>query len=186
GTKKITNPEGEILNGTGQKAFFRDHLYTLPRDANGDIDQAQVRRQSFFYLTSTATAYYWRDLGFLLNGLRIHAGLGYQKVNEARRKFWELDAIPGVDSIQLADSVTVLSGHGRLDAFLRLSYTHRGKTSYGMSLQYFNGGLMGIAYFDVFRWLRAEVKYSRVVFRDPEVWEHQEMIVPGLRINFVF
>ncbi len=186
GTKKITNNEGEILNGTGRKQFVIDHLEGLPRDNNGDILKSQLDRHTFYYLTASATAYYWRDLGFLMNGLRLHAGIGYQKVNEARRKFFEIDATPGVDTAALSDSVNVLAGHGKLDAFLRLTLDHRGKTSYGAALQYFNGGLMGELYIHIFRWLRAEVKYSRVVFRDPEPWEHTEMIVPGLRINFVF
>jgi len=41
-------------------------------------------------------------------------------------------------------------------------------------------------YLNIFSWLRAEVKYSRLVFRDAEIWEHEEMIVPGLRFGFAF
>ncbi|MBI5647573.1 MAG: hypothetical protein HY962_11635 [Ignavibacteriae bacterium] len=186
GTKKVTNADGEILNGTGMKPFFRDHEFNPPVNAAGNPDKAMLRRLTFYYMTASATAYYWRDLGFMLDGLRLHVGLGYQKFNEARRTWrWKEDNTLFSDST-VFDSVKVLAGHGTLDAFVRLSYDHRGKTRYGTALQYFNGGLMAEVYFHIFQWLRAEVKYSRVVFRDPEPWEHGEMIVPGLRMNFVF
>lgn len=192
GTRKITNANGEIINGTGMKPYYRDNhnlSIGLPRLQNGKIDPAVLKNFSFYYLTSTATLYYWRDLGFLMNGLRIHGGLGYQKVNEARHKWEDYDGAGSLDPAVIdavADTVQVIDGTGTLDAFLRLTYDHRGKTTYGASLQYFNGGLMGVGYLNIFSWLRAEVKYSRVVFRDPEVWEHQEVVVPGLRINFNF
>ena len=189
GTRKITNGDGEIINGTGTSLYYRnlrEDLDALKDPVTGKIPASSMKQLSFYYLTSTATAYYWRDLGFMLDGLRIHAGIGYQKVNEARRRYVGIDTPPTADPGVVADSVKVLNGYGVLDAFLRLSYDHRGKTYYGASLQYFNGGLMGEAYLNIFTWMRAEVKYSRVVFRDPELWEHTEMIVPGLRINFNF
>jgi hypothetical protein len=169
GTKKVTAVDGHILNGDGD-------LTPLPRS------EADATAR-FYYMASSANAFYWRDLGFMLDGLRLHAGIGYQKIIEASRKnIWEGDGI----SPLLEDSVKTVSDHGTLDLWARLTYDHFGKTTYGIALQYFNGGLMGEVYLNIFSWMRAEVKYSRVVFRDAEVWEHEEMIVPGLRFGFAF
>lgn len=166
GTKKITDVDGNIINGD-----------EAPVAALTDTET------HFYYVASNATAYYWRDLGFLMSGLRLHAGLGYIKVNEAAR----MDpALTGSGSTTTYDSVRVVEGHGTLDLYAKLSYDHRGKTTYGVSLQYFNGYLMGQVYLNVFSWMRAEVKYSRLVFRDAERWELEEMIVPGLTLGFAF
>ena len=172
GNKKITNPNGIIVNGDGAAPE-----YFQP------TDPAKAADAHFYYLANTANAFYWRDLGFMLHGLRLHAGIGYQKVVEARRRNIVEDAgLPSIDT----DSVSIVSDHSTLDAFVRLSYDHAGKTTYGVSLQYFNGGVMGEVYLNIFSWMRAEVKYSRMLFRDPEGWEHEEMIVPGLRFGFAF
>jgi hypothetical protein len=172
GSKKITNVDGRIVNGEGA-------VPTL----FSPVDEATAQAAHFYYLANTATAFYWRDLGFMLNGLRIHAGLGYQKVVEARRRNIIEDA--GMITID-GDSVSIVKDHSTLDAFVRLSYDHEGKTTYGVALQYFNGGVMGEVYLNIFSWMRAEVKYSRMMFRDPEKWEHEEMIVPGIRFGFAF
>lgn len=171
GNKKITNLAGTIVNGDGA-----DPRLFQPTT---EVDAA---RAHFYYLANSATAFYWRDLGFMLDGLRLHAGLGYQKVIEARRRNIIEDAGTSFDP----DSVSIVRDHSKLDAFVRLTYDHAGKTTYGVALQYFNGGMMGEVYLNIFSWMRAEVKYSRMVFRDPEVWEHEEMIVPGLRFGFAF
>ena len=182
GNKKITNINGEIINGDARGPRYFDKG-KLP--GNGDPKNPEVQKYlrdvSFYYITSSATGYYWRDLGFMLPGLRLALGFGYLKVNEARRAY---DGVDG--AMSTVDSVRVLSGDGVLDLYSRLSYDHRGKTTYGAALQYFNGGLMGEAYLYIFGWLRAEVKYSRVVFRDPKIFELQEMIVPGIRMSFAF
>ncbi|MBR9978063.1 MAG: hypothetical protein KFH87_08245, partial [Bacteroidetes bacterium] len=172
GTKKITNPQGNIVNGEGaDPALFRP------------MNEVDARRGNFYYIANSATAYYWRDLGFMLNGLRLHAGIGYLKVIEATRQN-EFD-FPD-RTIWNYDSVSVVGDESVLDLFVRLSYDHDGKTTYGVALQYFNGGMMGEVYLNIFSWLRAEVKYSRMIFRDPEIWENNEMIVPGLRFGFAF
>jgi hypothetical protein len=172
GTKKITNPEGLIVNGTGaDPAMYRP------------MDPEVARRGHFYYISNSATGYYWRDLGFMLDGLRLHAGIGYLKVIEATRQN-QFD-LPDRGTWEY-DSVHVLGDHSVLDLFVRLSYDHDGKTTYGVAMQYFNGGVMGEVYLNIFSWLRAEVKYSRMIFRDPERWEHNEMIVPGLRFGFAF
>ena len=169
GTKKITDRDGKIINGD-------ESTVPVPRS------QADATAR-FYYMASSANLFYWRDLGFMLDGLRLHAGLGYQKVVEASRKnIWEGDG----NSPLLEDSVKTVSDYGTLDLWARLTYDHVGKTTYGVALQYFNGGLMGEVYLNIFSWMRAEVKYSRVVFRDAEAWEHEEMIVPGLRFGFAF
>jgi hypothetical protein len=172
GNKKVTNLNGTIINGDGANpALF---------SPKNEVD---AKNAHFYYLANTANLFYWRDLGFMLDGLRIHAGIGYQKVVEARRmNMIEDAALASFDP----DSVSIVSDHSILDAFVRLSYDHTGKTTYGVALQYFNGGMMGEVYLNIFSWMRAEVKYSRMVFRDPEVWEHEEMIVPGLRFGFAF
>lgn len=167
GNKKITDVEGDIINGDGAKIDLAD-----PNDA--------TRR--FYYVASTANAFYWRDLGFMLDGLRIAAGIGYNKVIEASRKNQFEDA----NFAGIQDSVKTVSDHSVLDLYARLSYDHFGKTTYGVAVQYFDGGLMGEVYLHIFSWMRAEVKYSRIVFRDAEKWEHTEMIVPGLRFGFAF
>ncbi|MBN1447511.1 MAG: hypothetical protein JXA28_06240, partial [Bacteroidetes bacterium] len=176
GTKKITDVEGRIING--------DEI--PPLNPSNPGDETTIRSR-FYYIASSAVGYYWRDLGFMLDGLRIHAGLGYEKVIEARRKnMWD-DAMPAqADPYAFMDSVTTVSDNSVLDLWARLSYDHVSKTTYGVALQYFNGGLMGEVYLNIFSWLRAEVKYSRLVFRDAEAWEHEEMIVPGLRFGFAF
>ncbi len=180
GKKKLINPAGEIINGDG--SIFNVGAYPPPT-----YDDQSVNQQKFYYITSSATGYYWRDLGFLLDGLRISAGLGYLKVNEARRQIWNTDPAPAGSTRELfEDTVKVLAGHGTLDLFTKLAYVHTGKTFYGVSLQYFNGGVMAEAYLHIFSWMRAEVKYARVVFRDPEPWERTEVIVPGLRFGFAF
>lgn len=167
GSRKVIDLNGTIINGTGAS-----------KDNN-------VRVHPFYHIAYTATGYYWRDLGFLLTGLRASLGLGYQKVVAMQRQ-----SKPTIAEQAYSDSVEVITGPGEgkavLDPYLRLQYDNRGKTQYGLALQYFNGGLMGEAYFHIFSWLRAEVKYARVVFRDAEVWEHSEIIVPGLRIGFDF
>lgn len=169
GNKKITDKDGTIINGDESKI-------PVPRS------QADATTR-FYYLASSANLFYWRDLGFMLDGLRLHAGLGYQKVIEASRKnIWDGDG----NSPLLEDSVKTVADHGTLDLWARLTYDHVGKTTYGVALQYFNGGIMGEVYLNIFSWMRAEVKYSRLVFRDAEVWEHEEMIVPGLRFGFAF
>ncbi len=180
GDKKITNPEGDIINGAGS-TFTREQWTPDQYDRIKQIN-------TFYYISANATAYYWNDLGFMLNGLRIAVGAGYIKVDQARRKLWGIDPeyVSNSNREAFEDSVKVVDGKGTLDLFAKLSYDHRGTSTYGASLQYFNGGLMGEAYFNVFSWLRAEVKYARVVFRDPEAWEHEEVIVPGLRIYFAF
>ncbi len=172
GTKKITNLEGTIVNGDGADVALFNPL--TPADA---------QKAHFYYLANSANLFYWRDLGFMLSGLRLHAGLGYQKTVEAVRQnpFDQPN-----QTMWNPDSVSIVSDHSVLDVFVRLSYDHSGKTTYGVALQYFNGGLMGEVYLNIFSWMRAEVKYSRMVFRDPEVWEHEEMIVPGLRFGFAF
>jgi hypothetical protein len=168
GSKKITDVAGRIINGD---------------EADIDLSTERDATARFYYMASSANAFYWRDLGFMLNGLRLHAGIGYQKIIEAGRKnIFEGDG----NSPLLTDSVKTVSDHSTLDLWARLSYDHMGKTTYGVALQYFNGGLMGEVYLNIFSWMRAEVKYSRVVFRDAEVWEHEEMIVPGLRFGFAF
>jgi hypothetical protein len=197
GTKKITNTEGEIINGDNTKLPYKSKEW-LPAasdpnnmDVQGDWNNPAdrpgiamyLKKVTFYYLTSSATTYYWRDLGFLLDGLRIAGGVGYQKVNEARRSYYKVDS---QNKFGIYDSVRIVSGEGILDPYLRLSYDHHGKTTYGTALQYFNGGLMGEAYIHIFSWMRAEVKYSRVVFRDPKLYELKEMIVPGIRIGFAF
>jgi hypothetical protein len=172
GNKKITNADGTIINSEEVKPVYD------PTNPNA------VYMSSFYYLASTATAYYWRDLGFALRGLRLAAGFGYQKVIEAQRKDPALQ--PMEDPFLVFDSVRTVADHSTLDLFARLSYDHMGRTTYGVALQYFNGGIMGEVYLHIFNWMRAEVKYSRIVFRDPEKWEHGEMIVPGLSFGFAF
>ena len=167
GTKKITNLNGTIINGTGE------------------TKDAATRKSPFYHVAYTATGYYWHDLGFLLSGLRGSIGAGYEKVVESRRMNVSTDGGPG-STIGIEDSIKVVSEKAVLDPYVRLQYDARGKTQYGVALQYFNGGLMGEIYLNVFSWLRAEVKYARVVFRDPEKWEYNEMIVPGLRLGFNF
>ncbi len=173
GNKKITDANGTIINGEEVNQVY---------DPNDPGKSFLMNR--FYYLASTATLYYWRDLGFALDGLRIAAGLGHQKVIEAQRRDPAL--FPGSDPNLIFDSVRTVADHTTLDLFARLTYDHMGKTSYGVAMQYFNGGLMGEVYLHIFSWMRAEVKYSRVVFRDVEKWEHEEMIVPGLRFGFAF
>jgi hypothetical protein len=168
GNKKVTDVYGRIINGD---------------EADIDLSTERDAMARFYYMASSANAFYWRDLGFMLKGLRLHAGIGYQKIIEAGRKnIFEGDG----NSPLLTDSVKTVSDNSTLDLWARLSYDHMGKTTYGVALQYFNGGLMGEVYLNIFSWMRAEVKYSRVVFRDAEVWEHEEMIVPGLRFGFAF
>ena len=168
GNKKITDVNGRIINGD---------------EADIDLSKPEDATARFYYMASSANAFYWRDLGFMLKGLRIHAGIGYQKIVEASRK----NIFEGDGSWPLLeDSVKTVSDHSTLDLWARLSYDHMGKTTYGVAVQYFNGGLMGEVYLNIFSWMRAEVKYSRIVFRDAEVWEHEEMIVPGLRFGFAF
>jgi hypothetical protein len=177
GNKKIINSEGEVINGDAS-------IYDVNRAVK---DELWVHRNTFHYIAATATAYYWRDLGFLLEGLRIGAGLGYMKVNTARRQMNNVDGnVGGAQIADFEDTVKVLDGKGTLDIYAKLSYNHTGRTNYGVSAQYFNGSLMGEAYLHIFSWLRAEVKYSRLIFRDAEAWEYDEMIVPGLRIQFAF
>lgn len=172
GNKKITNRDGTIINGDG----------ATPQYLN-IIDDKIEPKAHFYYIANSATAFYWRDLGFMLNGLRLSVGLGYMKVVEAVRQN-ELMFAPGTSFDP--DSVRIVKDNSILDAFVRLGYDHTGKTTYGVALQYFNGGLMGEVYLNIFSWMRAEVKYSRMMFRDAEVWEHEEMIVPGLRFGFAF
>jgi hypothetical protein len=168
GNKKITDVNGRIINGD---------------EADIDLSKPADATARFYYMASSANAFYWRDLGFALKGLRIHAGIGYQKIVEASRKnIFEGDG----NWPLLEDSIKTVSDHSTLDLWARLSYDHVGKTTYGVALQYFNGGLLGEVYLNIFSWMRAEVKYSRIVFRDAEVWEHEEMIVPGLRFGFAF
>jgi hypothetical protein len=171
GNKKITNVNGVIINGDGVDDRYHDK----------GIAPKNLSEVTFYYINSTATAYYWRDLGFMLSGLRIAAGFGYQKVTEARRAFNGVDGL-----LTSVDSVKVLGTNSTFDLYAKLSYDHRGKTTYGAALQYFNGSLMAEAYLNIFAWMRAEIKYSRIVFRDPEIFELQEMIVPGVRLAFAF
>lgn len=172
GTKKITNPYGSIINGDGAE---------LPLQT--PLNEADAQNAHFYYIANTANLYYWRDLGFMLDGLRLSAGLGYEKVIEAVRQN-QFDQ-PNQSSWN-NDSVSTVSDKSILDAYVRLAYDNSGKTTYGVALQYFNGGVMGEVYLNIFSWMRAEVKYSRMLFRDPEKWEHEEMIVPGLRFGFAF
>ncbi|MDT8322972.1 MAG: hypothetical protein RRA94_02585 [Bacteroidota bacterium] len=168
GNKKVTTVDGRIINGD---------------EADIDLSKPEDATARFYYMASSANAFYWRDLSFMLKGLRIHAGIGYQKIVEASRKnIFEGDG----NWPLLEDSVKTVSDHSTLDLWARLSYDHFGKTTYGVALQYFNGGLLGEVYLNIFSWMRAEVKYSRIVFRDAEIWEHEEMIVPGLRFGFAF
>ncbi|MCB2205616.1 hypothetical protein KQI65_12805 [bacterium] len=175
GSKKITTPDGTIINGD-----------EIEKPSPENPESEEFFKQRFYYIASSANLFYWRDLGFMLKGLRLHAGLGYLKVVEAARKNqWE-DAIPpGVNAYDFVDSVKTVADHSTLDLWARLSYDHFGKTTYGVAVQYFNGGLMGEVYLNIFSWMRAEVKYSRLI-RDAEKWEHDEMIVPGLRFGFAF
>lgn len=185
GTRKITNLNGTIINGDEALDPYRSReVPPTGNETKRDADKP-TSSISFYYLTATANAFYWRDLGFLLSGLRLSVGGAYQKVNHARRMYPAIDT-PNRLTSSVADSVYTIAGHGTLDLFLRLGYDHHGKTTYGAAMQYFNGGLMAEVYLHIFSWMRAELKYSRLVFRDPEVWEHQEMIVPGLRIGFAF
>ncbi len=170
GKKKLTAPTGMIINGSGSAKY------------DGLPDEVK-QNTHFYYLTSTATAYYWRDLGFMLNGLRGSLGLGYQKLNEARLPVFGIDFVQGDPR---GDSVIIVRDHSALSPWARLEYNHRGKTTYGAAVQYFNSGLMGELYLNIFSWMRAQVKYSRIFFRDVEKWEHEEMIVPGLAIKFAF
>ena len=169
GNKTITDPEGRIINGDG--SIWRD------------LSLEEQERVNFYYIEADVVAYYWRDLGFLLKGLRGSLGAGYLKVVEARKP------VLGVDfpnPLLETDSVIVMGDESIIDVWARLEYNHRGKTTYGASVQYFNGGLMGEVYLNIFTWMRASLKYSRFFFRDPEPWEHKEMIVPGLAIGFAF
>jgi hypothetical protein len=166
GQKKVTDLNGVIINGDGA---------VLAADGTPSMEK-------FYYINSSATAYYWRDLGFMLDGLRGSLGLGYMKVNECQRSGPPVSG----QTTEIYDTVHVVKSEGMLDAYAKLAYDHRGKATYGLSLQYFNGGLMGEAYLNIFSWMRAEVKYSRVVFRDPKPWEVKEIIVPGLRFGFAF
>ncbi|MGB5074551.1 MAG: hypothetical protein WBQ23_10490 [Bacteroidota bacterium] len=172
GNKKITNASGQIINGDGADVGL-----------STGITDANHLGAHFYYLANTANLFYWRDLGFMLDGLRLSVGLGYEKVIEAVRQ--NPFDLPGQTTWN-TDSVFTVSDKSILDAFVRLAYDHTGKTTYGVALQYFNGGMMGEVYLNIFSWMRAEVKYSRVLFRDPEKWELEEMIVPGLRFGFAF
>ncbi|NOY06335.1 MAG: hypothetical protein GXO82_06855 [Chlorobi bacterium] len=171
GNKTVTDVNGIIINGDG---------------ANPDIFNP-TRYNTFYHITATATGYYWRDLGsWLLEGLRLHIGAGYMKVEGSKRKvFGPPDAVASSD-ISITDSLKTVSSKAVMDAFVKLEYNSTGKTIYGVSLQYFNGSIMGELYLNIFEWLRAQVKYSRLVFRDPEIWEYDEMIVPGLQFRFQF
>jgi hypothetical protein len=172
GNKKITNNEGTIINGEGAAIKYLNLM-----------DPVDAAKAHFYYIANSATLFYWRDLGFMLNGLRVAGGLGYLKVIEAVRQ--NEFSMPGAGGWN-PDSVHIVSDNSVLDAYVRLSYDNTGKTTYGAAVQYFNGGLMGELYLNIFSWMRAEVKYSRMMFRDPEPWEHEEMIVPGLRFGFAF
>lgn len=168
GTKKITDLNGTIINGTNVTS------------------DTSARKNTFYHIAYTANAHYWRDLGFLVQGLRVSVGAGFQKVIGSSRKDFFKQNQPGSNRSSIADSIQVVSDKAVLEPYLRLQYDSRGKTLYGAALQYFNGGLMGELYFHIFSWLRAEVKYARVVFRDAEKWEYDEIIVPGLRMGFNF
>lgn len=188
GNKKITNLNGEIINGDETPSRNKVDVLITGSDNNGYTFAPQkddAERLIFYHIAATATAYYWRDLGFALNGLRGALGFGYLKVNKATRKTTLLPTSYEQAALT-ADSVSIVEGKGYLDAYARLEYNHRGKTTYGAAVQYFNGGLMGELYLNIFTWLTAEVRYSRIVFRDPYEWEHEEMIVPGLRMSFAF
>ncbi len=158
GTKKIIDLNGTIINGT-----------------NATKNPAE-RTNTFYHIAYTATGYYWRDLGFLSRGFRLSVGGGYEKVVGLTRR----SSSPDQDTTEQVISKSIL------DPYVRLQYDNRGITQYGMALQYFNGGLMAEIYLNIFSWLRIEVKYARVVFRDPEKWEYNEIIVPGIRIGFNF
>lgn len=188
GNKKITNINGEIINGDETRNQYKlSSIITRGPGESWEFMPGKDLSKSltFYHIAATATAYYWRDLGFALDGLRGALGFGYLKVNKATRMTTTVPT--SYEQVALtADSVSILEGKGYLDAYARLEYNHRGKTTYGAAVQYFNGGLMGELYLNIFTWLTAEVRYSRIVFRDPYEWEHEEMIVPGLRMSFAF
>ncbi len=188
GNKKITNVNGEIINGDETRNEYKLASIITPGTNNTWVfapSKDLARSLTFYHIAATATAFYWRDLGFALDGLRGALGFGYLKVNKAMRSVVPVGTT--YEQVALtADSVSILEGKGFLDAYARLEYNHRGKTTYGAAVQYFNGGLMGELYLNIFTWLTAEVRYSRIVFRDPHEWEHEEMIVPGLRMGFAF
>ncbi|MGC8898543.1 MAG: hypothetical protein ACP5JH_02445 [Bacteroidota bacterium] len=129
---------------------------------------------AFYYVSGNALLAYEINLAQLLGpDLSISLGGEFLQLQQA---FFE----PNLSTVRAANRNQTWSIFGKI------SYQHLTGTKYGVLLQYFNKTILTDAYINIFDWLSFEVQYSRVIFRDPKPWEHQDFIALSPKIVFTF
>jgi len=132
-----------------------------------------LNNNPFYYIG----AHYIGFLGFeapdLLKGLHFNIGYGAFAVHKT---VVEKDG----ESLKKLSKTTIS------DLYAKLTYAHEGITDYTISAQYFNQSLMLSGILKVFSWLGLEVKYARVVGRDPDPYEYRDYVTVSPRFSFSF
>jgi len=132
-----------------------------------------LNNSSFYYIGSHYIGFVGLEAPTLLKGLRLDLGYGAFAVHNS---VIDKDG----ESIKKLRKTTIS------DIYSKLTYTHEGVTEYTVSAQYFNESLMLSGVLKLFPWLGLEVKYSRLVGRDPDPWEYRDYVTVSPRFSFSF
>jgi len=143
-------------------------------DPEGSIINWMDINHQFYMITNHLVGYIGLTAPSLLKGVRLDVGYGSFGVQRS-----VLDELDG-ESIKKLCKTTIS------DIYAKLAYHHEGVTEYWLSGQYMNQSVMLTGALQIFPWLGIEVKYSRVIGRDPGIWEHGEYICVSPKFSFSF
>ena len=157
--------------------FASDPIYRTNRFVNG---QPAGSKDSLFYLGLSAHGYIsYRLPDNVIRGAYVQLGAGMHSIQPL--SVGDNPADPNNTDLVLYDRLSFF------DPFIKLGYIHPGESGddYGISVQYSNT-LLTDAWVKLFPWLQLEVKYSAVIFRDPQKWEWKDYVIvsPKLTLNF--
>ena len=147
-----------------------DHLLV---DFSGSLIN-WMSKNEFYMITNHLVGYIGLTAPSLLKGVRLDVGYGSFGVQRS-----VIDDLDGETVKKLCK--TTIS-----DVYAKLAYHHEGVTEYWLSGQYMNQSIMLTGALQIFPWLGIEVKYSRIIGRDPGLWEHGEYISVSPKFSFSF
>lgn len=132
-----------------------------------------MNNNSFYYIGAHYIGFVGLEAPAMLEGLRIDIGYGAFSVHNA-----------AIDKD--GETIKKLKKFTISDLYSKVTYTHSGVTNYTVSAQYFNQSVMLTGILKIFSWLGLEVKYSRLLDRDPDPWEHKDYVTVSPRFSFSF
>ena len=167
--------ENSLLNVYLGASFSYSDLKT--KGDNILVDQNGVKidgtNNSFYFIGTHAIGYLGLTAPSVFQGLRLDIGYGTFAIHKA---------IVDKDG----QAIKKLSKTQISDLYAKLFYNHEGVTNYSIAAQYFNESVMVTGALKIFSWLGLEVKYSRLVGRDPDPWEYRDYVTVSPRFSFSF